>query len=71
MLCYKNRTFCPYYKTCYYGQVCSSALTPKIRVEAQQAKQALSQYISEPPCYIEGTTNDTGTERTYIEHDNN
>lgn len=34
MLCYQDRTFCPYYSDCKHGYKCQSALTPEVRKAA-------------------------------------
>ena len=34
MLSYRDKTWCPFYKSCYYGESCHDALTPTIYAQA-------------------------------------
>lgn len=36
MICYKDMTFCTFYKDCQDGKVCSRSLTPKVRESADK-----------------------------------
>lgn len=57
MMCYKDMTFCPYYRECKKGNKCGRALTPEV---LQQAKEwwdtnfpPISKYIDPPECFKE------------------
>lgn len=57
MRCYKDKTWCPYYKTCKHGKTCLRALTPKIIKEAitwwGSDEAPVSVYLNKPECYNE------------------
>lgn len=53
MICYKDRTFCPFYKTCKSGNDCERALTDQIIAEAVRFDMLISRFSEKPECYIE------------------
>lgn len=53
MLCYKDRTYCPFYTTCKHGMTCPDALTDAVVSAATSAKLYVSQLLHRPECYKE------------------
>jgi hypothetical protein len=53
MLCYRDRTYCRFYKTCIFGLECPRALTPKVSECANKSGLYIMQYGSKPKCYKE------------------
>ena len=51
MLCYKDRTFCPYWKNCSHGDTCVRALTDEVLEDAKRICLAIAQYGDEPKCF--------------------
>ena len=52
MMCYKDKTFCPYYLVCKNGHTCHRALTPEIRQQAEKEGLPIARYTDFPDCYI-------------------
>ena len=55
MICYRDRSFCPFYKTCLYGFDCDRALTPKLRAEAHAFGLPVDIMGCIPECWEEST----------------
>lgn len=53
MLCYRDRTFCRYYKDCSDGNSCLSALTQEEIEMASRIGLPISQYTNKPDCFKE------------------
>jgi hypothetical protein len=51
MLCYKDKTFCPYHLLCKDGPKCEDALTRDVFDKAQKAGLDISQYVNYPKCF--------------------
>ena len=51
MLCYKDRTFCPYWKRCKNGDSCERALTDEVIENAKRICLAIAQYGDKPDCF--------------------
>jgi hypothetical protein len=51
MLCYQDKTFCPYLD-CIHKD-CERRLTLKIRREAKKADYLICQFLKVPSCYAE------------------
>jgi hypothetical protein len=51
MLCYKDKTFCPYHLLCKDGHTCEDALTRDVFDKAQKAGLDISQYVNYPKCF--------------------
>ena len=55
MICYKDITFCSFYKECKDGDKCKKALTPKIVEDAKKwwgsSGAPISLYINKPDCF--------------------
>jgi len=49
MICYKDMTYCPFYKEC--AVICDRALTPEIREEAAVFGLAICMFTAEPDCF--------------------
>lgn len=60
MMCYKDRTFCPFYKICAKGSRCHSALTEQVHKDAIKwwgtDEPPIMQYVSPlEVCYVPKT----------------
>jgi hypothetical protein len=57
MICYKDRTFCPFYKGCADGNNCSAALTDRIIENAiiwwGNDGAPIAQFAEKPECFKE------------------
>ena len=55
MMCYKDRTFCPFFDTCRYGNECDRALTENVKYDAEKwMKNApICQFVEKPECWRE------------------
>jgi hypothetical protein len=59
MICYKDMTFCDYYKDCQDGDTCFRALTPEIRKRGKEwsetfgaEEELICRFDEEPSCFI-------------------
>lgn len=50
-MCYKDRCWCSFYKTCKDGAECDRALTPEIQAKANAAHLLISQFAEKPKCW--------------------
>jgi len=57
MICYKDKTFCSFYKDCKDGAGCRDALTDKVIADAERwagnTGLSIARYASEPECFTE------------------
>lgn len=51
MLCYKDKTFCSFYKECKVGKKCHRALTDEVLEKANGNNMLISQYMDKPSCF--------------------
>lgn len=51
MICYQDRTFCPFYRSCKSGEKCSRALTPEVEKAASDFGLPISVFSEKPECY--------------------
>lgn len=51
MLCYKDSTFCPFWKLCKYGKGCMRALTPQVERAAKQCNLLICRFTKKPDCF--------------------
>lgn len=55
MMCFKDKTFCPFWKECISGIECLAALTPKVEEEAEKwwgnKDYPIAVYVDKPECY--------------------
>ena len=55
MICFKDKTFCPFWKECAFGIGCADALTPKVEEEAEKwwgsKDYSIAVYEEKPNCY--------------------
>jgi len=51
MYCYKDMTFCTYYKDC--KDACGRSLTDKVIAEAIKYEAPICQYMEKPECFKE------------------
>jgi hypothetical protein len=54
VICYRDKTFCPFHTTCAPGQRndCGRALTPEVQKAAEAAKLPIAQFTDRPECYV-------------------
>ena len=56
MLCYRDRTFCPYWEKCKDGVGCSRALTQEVKDGAIKwagsGYPLVSVFASQPECFV-------------------
>lgn len=53
MLCYNDKTYCDFYKTCKHGSTCPDALPDEVAEKAGKAGIGISQLLHKPECYEE------------------
>jgi hypothetical protein len=52
MICYMDRTFCPFYEGCVKAHtICSRPLTPEVRAAAEKFGLPVSVFSQRPDCY--------------------
>ena len=55
MICYRDRTYCPFSGNCEQGRTCDRALTDQVRADAQawwgSEDAPISIFADPPPCY--------------------
>jgi len=55
MICYRDRSFCPFYKTCLYALDCARALTPKVIADAHAFGLPVDKFGTKPSCWEQTT----------------
>ena len=53
MLCYRDMTFCPYWKKCAGGKGCFRALTKEVKAKSILIGLPICQFADKPDCYEE------------------
>lgn len=53
LLCYRDMTFCTFYKECAVGNKCYSALTDKVKYGSEKSGLPIAQFMEKPPCFID------------------
>jgi len=53
MLCFRDRTYCSYYKNCKDGMFCKRALTQDVKVVAEKVNIPICQFLEKPDCFKE------------------
>lgn len=51
MICYKDMTFCTFYKDCANATDCERKLTPEIAEAADEFGLPISQFTAPPKCH--------------------
>jgi hypothetical protein len=51
MICYRDMTFCRFYKECLTGKECGRALTKEVETKASKIGLPICQFIDKPECY--------------------
>ena len=51
MICYKDRCYCDFYKTCNKGQSCNRAATAKLINDANDFGLPVAYYTDKPDCF--------------------
>lgn len=56
MICYKERTFCPFYMECEAGEICADSLTDDVIKKAKlwwgNDGAPIAQFAEHPECFI-------------------
>ena len=58
MMCYRDRTYCNYYKDCKEGMFCARALTKDVSVSAKKVGLPICQFADPPECFVTGEVTD-------------
>ena len=53
MLCYRDRTFCPFYTDCKHGHDCTRAEKPAVIKDADRVGLPISSWLDKPSCFEE------------------
>ena len=57
MICYRDKTFCPFYLECIDGKDCTAALTLKVEEDAKkwwgEGTPPIAVYLDKPECFKE------------------
>ena len=58
MICFRDKTFCTFYKECTKGQLCDRALTPDVIKQAHEwwggEDAPICEFVGIPPeCFVE------------------
>lgn len=53
MMCYKDMTFCGYWKECRDGKKCLRALTEDVEKRAEKCNLLIAQFGEKPDCFKE------------------
>ena len=53
MICYRDMTFCPFWRECRDGFDCHRALLPRDEARAEEKGLAISAYADRPDCWRE------------------
>lgn len=53
MLCYKDMTFCPYWRECANGKTCIRAITDAVVADAARIGLGICQFTEKPECFVE------------------
>jgi len=51
MICYRDRTFCPFWKDCKNGKKCGRAMTKEIISYVKEMNLSICQFMEKPECY--------------------
>lgn len=51
MICFRDRTFCPFYEDCAVAASCDRVLTQKDIDEASEAGLSIGYYAEKPGCF--------------------
>lgn len=55
MICYRDMTFCPFWKECKDGKGCDRALTPEVKKKAVEwfgkYGAPICRYVDKPRCF--------------------
>lgn len=52
MLCYKDKTFCPYWEECKKGNNCHRAYTDEVKKNASETELLVCLFNAKPLCFI-------------------
>lgn len=51
MMCYKDMTFCTFYKDCKHASKCFRPLTPEVERRAMASEMPIARYSAQPSCH--------------------
>jgi len=52
MICYRDKTFCPFWKDCESGEKCKIKFTEQIEKDAEEFGLPVMVYTEKPECFI-------------------
>jgi hypothetical protein len=56
MMCFEDRTWCPFYANCQHGDTCSRSLTPAVQEAANKwwghGGAPIAVFVEAPKCFI-------------------
>lgn len=55
MICYRDKTFCPFFETCSSAKGCDRPLTAEVVAAAERAGLPIARYVSKPGCHSAAT----------------
>ena len=53
MICYRDMTFCPFWRKCKDSLVCGRAETPEIKKKAEEVRLPICHFAEKPECFRE------------------
>jgi hypothetical protein len=62
MICYRDRTFCGFYKDCKNSKACIIKLLPEVQEDADKFGLPIAQYAEKPNCHSDNDAGGCGDE---------
>jgi len=53
MICYRDMTFCPFWKDCIEGKECGRAITQEVIDKSRAIGLPISKFLEKPDCFNE------------------
>jgi len=51
MICYRDMTFCSFYKSCAKANKCGRKLDEQVKVGAKKIGLPIAQFVNQPECF--------------------
>lgn len=51
MICYRDMTFCPFFRDCNKANECHRPLTEEVKLDAQAKGLPIAQFSAKPSCH--------------------
>lgn len=51
MICYRDKTFCDYWRSCVDGEICDRAMTDEVYKSACEVKLPIARFAERPDCW--------------------